>query len=266
MNRDVKLLIEKYQSIYETQTNRPAVTELGAGGTSNGIAFRKKDNIDIGCCIGVKHGATPTLSKQVIQRILNIKPSLSGAYEEGAGGDPIQPILGRLGIKVIGNWDQPLIQADKGARNPLYSSVYLFMQFDHDANPNSIKNFNGTTIRDAITKWISTNKGNIQMSALEDIKKAGFGDSLDQPFTPQRLRELFTSLQDSVYPPSKNYELEPNSYFGSKMYHIEYERNKSLYNCIANGGVAFAGAGHLTDLKQQYPDDIELIDADKTVG
>lgn len=31
MNRDVKLLIEKYQSIYETQTNRPAVTELGAG-------------------------------------------------------------------------------------------------------------------------------------------------------------------------------------------------------------------------------------------
>jgi hypothetical protein len=240
---------------------------LEDSGSSNGIAFRKNGNTDVGCCIGVKHNTTPKLSPKLINRIKNMNGgNLSKGFQEGAGRDKIDPILNQLGIKGDGNWDTRLGN-EGGTRNPKYSSVYLFMAFDTDGNPNNINKFKGDTIEEALRNWINTNKGNIMQSAIDDIKKADRGiyaKYLSQPFSSEKLNELFTHLQNSVYPPPK-YQLNPKSFFGEKMYHIEEERNQSLYDCMDNGGVAFAGAGHLTELKDQFKDKIELLDTNKTI-
>lgn len=235
-------------------------------GSSNGIAFRKANNgTDIGCCIGVKHGSTPTLSEDLIKRIKAMNGGkLSGAFAEGADKDPINPILTQIKIKRAGNWDKVLEDKNKGARNPKYNSVYIFMQSDVESNPNYVGKFKGKTIREAITNWLKTNTGNIPVDAIDDIAKAGFGEYLDKPFSIELLKDLFEKLNNTVYVPP-NYELNPKSFFGAKMEKIEEERNQSLFNCMANGGVAFAGAGHLTELKKQFPNDIELLDAEKTI-
>jgi hypothetical protein len=238
--------------------------ELGSG-SSNGIAFRKANGTDTGCCIGVKHGYTPKLSKELIERIKKMNGSeLSGAFAEGADLDPIDPILQAIGIKRAGNWDKVLEVKDKGARDPRYNSVYIFMQSNVESNPNYVGKFKGKTIGEAITNWLKTNKGNIPTTAVNDIAKAGFKDYLNKPFSVDLLKELFQKLEDTVYVPPK-FALNPKSFFGTKMEKIEEERNQSLFNCMANGGVAFAGAGHLTELKEQFPNDIELLDAGKSI-
>jgi len=236
----------------------------GDAGSSNGIAFRKdSQGNDIGVCIGVHHGKTPTLSDKLLTRIKNIK-GLVGGYSEGVGRDPIQPILNALGLKEVGNWDTRIEKVGKGAKNPNYNTVYTFMAFDTKGNPNNIENFNGTTIEDAIRKYPGARGAGINMdNAIKDIKAAGFGEQLSMPFSSQLLKDLFTKLQDSVYPPP-TYRLNIDSFFGQKMHALELERNESLYQCM-NRGVAFAGAGHLDELEEQFPDTIELLDKDRTI-
>jgi hypothetical protein len=38
------------------------------------------------------------------------------------------------------------------------------------------------------------------------------------------------------------------------MHAIEEERNQTIYNLMGEGGCCFAGAGHLIELKQQFPE------------
>jgi hypothetical protein len=171
--------------------------------------------------------------------------------------------LNALGLKEVGNWDTRIEKIGKGARNPNYNTVYTFMAFNTPGNPNNIKNFNGTTVEDAIRKYPGASGAGINMdNAIKDIKAAGFEEYLAKPFNPNLLNVLFSKLSDSVYPPPA-YQLNTKSYFGQKMHAIELERNESLYQCI-NRGVAFAGSGHLNELEEQFPNTIELLDRDKT--
>jgi len=253
-NKDQILLEEAYLSIYNE-----------SAGSSKGIAFRKDSRgNDIGVAIGVEHGITPELSEQLINRIRAIK-GIRGAFTEGADRDPIDPILDKLGIKRAGNWDE-LLGNNKGAQNPNFNSVYIFMQSDVEGNANHVSTFSGKTIREAILTWKNAKIMNINVKkAIQDIEEAGFGKYLDKPFSKELMSNFLQKMSDTVYvPPS--YQLNTKSYFGAKMNAIEHERNISLFNCM-NRGVVFTGAGHLTELAnmKEFNPYIELLDADKAV-
>jgi len=252
--KDQILLEEAYFSIYNE-----------SAGSSKGIAFRKdsKGN-DVGAAIGVEHGVTPELSDDLIFRIKSIK-GLKGAFTEGADRDPIDPILERIGIKKVGNWDE-LLGNDKGARNPKYNSVYIFMQSNVKGNSNHPSTFSGKTIEDAILNWKNAESSNINVEkAIEDIKTAGFGEYLAKPFSEELMGKFLQKMEDTVYVPPR-YQLNPKSFFGTKMNAIEHERNISLFNCM-DRGIAFTGSGHLTELAsmEKFKPFIQLLDANKAV-
>lgn len=87
--------------------------------------------------------------------------------------------------------------------------------------------------------------------------KAGFLDKLEKPYDKDKLFDLLTEMEETVYPDGQQF---PNkkTYFGTMQQNIEDERNQTIYDLMKNGGVSIGGEGHVDELKQQFPD-LEFI-------
>jgi len=261
--RDQQYLEEAYQLIYETRENY----------ANRGIVFLKKNDKDYGCCIGVKHGASIKLSKDLIERIskiTNLKFYAEGSAAKRPQDEPgMLPFLNthfpeaKLEKK---SWDEITEEQDKGTANSKYNVVYVFVQHRYNkvidwypytrgtmlealARPNKKFPKNAPTIYNERIEWLSIH-----------MKKAGFYDKLNQPYNRNKLLKIMDEMEYSVYP-DKQFQ-DTSTYFGKLAHKLEEERNKTIYNLMKIGGCCFAEAGHLVELKHQFPE-LEIIEEKK---
>lgn len=236
-----------------------------------GIVFRKKGDKDIGCCIGVRHGKSITLSNNLIERIQNI-PNLKFYAEGVAAKDPSKepgmlPFLNKAFPKAKiekVSWDEITEKNNKGTANPKYNVVYTFMQHRYN-NIVDWYSYTKGTMLDALAKPNKKNFPKNAPSSFEErkswltkhMKNAGFYDKLNQPYNRNELLKIMDDMEYTVYP-DQNHP-DTSTYFGKMQYYLEEERNQTIYNLMGNGGCCFAGSGHLIELKQQFPD-LEIID------
>ena len=238
-----------------------------------GIVFRKENNKDIGCCIGVRHGKSITLSKDLIERIQNI-PNLK-FYAEGIAAKEPSKEPGMLPFlnKTFANakleklsWDEITEQKNKGSANLKYNVVYVFMQHRYNRVIDLYSYTKGTML-DALAKPKRTDFPKNTPTNFEDrkqwltkhMKTAGFYDKLNQPYNKGKLLKIMDEMEYTVYP-DQQYP-DTSTYFGKMQHCIEEERNKTIYDLMGQGGCCFAGSGHLIELKQQFTD-LEIIDED----
>ena len=239
-----------------------------------GIVFRKKGGKDVGCCIGVKHGKSITLSNDLLERIKNI-PNLK-FYAEGVAAKDYSKEPGMVPFIEKNNFKQPIQKLSwdeitenkgKGTANLNNNIVYVFMQHEYNKIIDQYtKNTKGTML-DALseprTHWPKNSPkdpAERKKWLTRHMKKAGFFDRLNQPYNKKALFDLMTEMELSVYPKGQQYP-DTSTYFGKMQHLIEEERNQTIYNLMGNGGCCFAGSGHLIELKQQFTD-LEIIDED----
>jgi hypothetical protein len=266
MNRDQQLLEEAYQLIIEANRENFA---------NQGIVFLKKGNKDLGCCIGVAHGKSIRVSKDLIERIKQI-PNLK-FYAEGSAAKRPQDEPGMMpflqtnftgaGIQKQ-SWDEITEDQDKGTANNKYNVVYVFMQHRYNKLINNYPNKRGSsgTMLQAladldIEHHYPKNSPTSYEERLEwltfHMKKAGFYNALNQRYNRRKLLKIMDEMELSVYPKGQQFP-NTSTYFGKMAHKLEEERNQTIYNLMTQGGCCFAGAGHLIELKQQFPN-LEII-------
>ena len=147
-----------------------------------------------------------------------------------------------------------------GVGNPKYNITYVFMQHAFN-NYIDYYSYSGGTMLDALAKTTRpefppnspTDPDERKQWLKHHMKKAGFLEKLEKPYDKQKLFDLLTEMEETVYP--KGQQL-PNTetYFGKLQEIIENERNQTIYDLMADGGVSIAGEGHVDELAQQFPD------------
>lgn len=258
-SKDQILLEEAYQKICESKENF----------ANRGIVFLKKRDKDLGCCIGVKHGANIKLSKDLIERINNI--SNLKFYAEGSAAKRPQdepgmlPFLNkhfpqaRLEKK---SWDEITEEQNKGAANPKHNVIYTFIQHRYNKVIDWYPYIKGTMLEALARPNIKYPKNsptdfNDRLEWLTGhMKKAGFFDKLNQPYNRNKLLKIMDEMEYTVYPDQQF--PDTSTYFGKLAHMLEEERNQTIYNLMKIGGCCFAGAGHLIELKHQFPN-LEII-------
>lgn len=237
---------------------------------NRGIVFRENK----GCCIGVEHGKNIRISKDLIERIKNI-PNLKFYAEGVAAKQPekepgMMPFMNKNfpGVMLEKlSWDEITEAKNKGAGNPRYNVVYLFMQHKYNKTIDLYTYTNGTMLealaRPKIKNWPNNSPQNYEERLAwitKHMKAAGFYEKLNRPYNRNKLYKLLTEMEYSVYP-NQQYP-DTNTYFGNFQQKLEEERNKTIYDLMGQGGCCFAGAGHLIELKQQFPN-LEIIDEER---
>ena len=231
------------------------------------VVFRKEDGEDVGACIGIAHGGIIDLPKDVIERIGKIN-NLHFIAEGSAAKNPNnEPGMMKFiddnfpGYAVEKkSWDDITEEQNLGVGNPKYNITYVFMQHAFN-NYIDYYSYSGGTMLDALAKTTRpefppnspTDPDERKQWLKHHMKKAGFLEKLEKPYDKQKLFDLLTEMEETVYP--KGQQL-PNTetYFGKLQEIIENERNQTIYDLMANGGVSIAGEGHVDELAQQFPD------------
>ena len=235
------------------------------------VIFRKDGDKDIGACIGIAHGGEIYLPQIILDRIKNID-NLHFIAEGNAAKNPekepgmmkfINKNFPGYGIEKK-SWDEITEDGNKGVGNPDFNVVYTFMQHAYN-NYIDYYSYSGGTMLDAMAQ---TTRPSFPPNSPSDpnerkewltfhMKKAGFLDELKQPYNKEKLFELLTELEESVYPKGQQVP-NTDTYFGKMQQFIEDERNQTIYDLMGNGGVSIAGEGHVDELKQQFPE-LEFI-------
>jgi hypothetical protein len=96
------------------------------------------------------------------------------------------------------------------------------------------------------------------------MKEAGFYDALNKPYDRDEFLKINDQMEASCYPKGQQFP-DTSTYFGKMAKIIEDQRNQTIYDLTGKGGCCFAGAGHLIELKQQFPK-LNTIDLDKISG
>lgn len=234
---------------------------------NNGIVFKG----NTGCCVGVDHVGPIELSSNLIERIKNI-PNLR-FYAEGVAGKDNSAEPGMMpfiqqnfkGYRVESeSWDDITEKNGKGTANPNNNIYWMFA--NHKEN-NLIKtrysNYTKGTILDALVnatvfpKNVPKDKAERKEWIVYNLSKAGFSNILNQRYSLPVLQKFMADVEYSVYP---NQQFpDTNTFLGKQVHIAELERNQTIYNLMSRGGCCFAGAGHLIELKHQFPD-LEIID------
>jgi hypothetical protein len=242
------------------------ITEEEKNGTFK-VVFRTDNGIDLGACIGIAHGGTIDLPEEVIKRINNID-NLHFIAEGAAAKNPeLEPGMMKFidehfsGYKIEDkSWDEITEEQGLGVGNPKYNINYVFMQHKYN-NYIDDYSYSGGTMLDALAKTTRPEFPPNSPTEPEERKKwlkyhmeqSGFLENLEQPYNREKLYDLLTEMEETVYPEGQQV---PNkkTYFGVMQQSIEDERNKTIYDLMENGGVSIAGEGHVDELKQQFPD------------
>jgi hypothetical protein len=241
------------------------------GGSTFKVVFRKDGDKDIGACIGIKHGGTINLPKEVIERIKkidNLKFYAEGSAAKNPDDEPgmmkfINKKFSGYGIESK-SWDDITEEKKKGVGNPDYNINYVFMQHEYNHYIDNYTYSDGTML-DALARTTRpefppnspTNPKERESWLTKHMDKAGFLGDLKKPYDKDELFDLLTKMEETVYPPNQNVP-NLNTYFGKMQQKIEEERNQTIYDLMANGGVSIAGDGHVDELKEQFPD-LEFI-------
>jgi hypothetical protein len=258
--RDQISLEEAYKLVHEAKEQY----------ANRGIVFLKKGSKDAGCCIGVKHGANIKLSKDLIERISNI--TNLNFYAEGSAAKRPQDEPGMLpflnkefpGTKLEKkSWDEITEEQNKGTANSKYNVIYTFIQHRYNKVIDWYPYIKGTML-EALAKpnikFPKNSPTNFQ-ERLEwlsfHMKKAGFFDKLNQPYNRNKLLKIMDEMEETVYPKGQQFP-DTSTYFGKLAIKLENERNQTIYNLMRQGACCFAGAGHLIELKHQFPE-LEII-------
>ncbi len=247
------------------------ITENKEEKKNSKLVFRKDGVKDIGACIGIAHGGTIDLPKNVIERIRKID-NLHFIAEGSAAKNPedepgmmkfINENFSGYGIEKK-SWDDITEDQNLGVGNPKYNINYVFMQHAYN-NYIDHYSYSGGTMLDALAK---TTRPEFPPNSPTDpeerrnwlkyhMKNAGFLDQLEQPYDREKLYDLLTQMEETVYPKGQQVP-DTKSYFGIMQQNIENERNQTIYDLMENGGVSIAGEGHVDELAQQFPD-LEFI-------
>lgn len=258
-SKDQTLLEECYQFVCEARENY----------ANRGIVFFKRGDKDFGCCIGVEHGAGIKLSKDLVERISkidNLKFIAEGSAAKRPQDEPgMLPFLNKefpqakLENK---SWDEITEEENKGTANSKYNVIYTFIQHRYnkviDWHP-----YTKGTMLEALAKPNKKFPKNSPFNFQERLewlsfhmKKAGFYNKLNQPYNRNELLKIMDEMEYTVYP---NQQFpDTSTYFGKLAIKLENERNQTIYNLMKDGACCFAGAGHLIELKHQFPD-LEII-------
>lgn len=235
------------------------------------IIFRKSGSRDVGACVGVAHGGLISLSEDLIERIKKIENYHFIAEGIAAKDHSKEPFMmdfinRHFPGKTVGpkSWDDITEEKNKGVGNPNYNIVYIFMQHEFNRYIDFYTYSKGSMV-DALAKPTRRNfPPNSPQEPVErkkwiefHMRKAGFLDELEQPYDREKLFQLLTKMEETVYPPNHE-EPDSSTYFGRMQLQIEKERNQTIYDLMKNGGVCIAGHGHLDELKTQFPD-LEFI-------
>jgi len=269
--RSLQLLAEKYEQVLEQSKGSSA---------NQGIIFRQNSAKDTGCCIGVKHGGSIKVSKDLIKRIKEI-PNLK-FYAEGSAGKRPQDEPGMLAfLQTIfpeanierESWDDITEKKGEGSANTKYNVIFVFMQhrFNKIIDWYPARGTARGTMLDAMAKPIAsrnkdwpTGSPSSYKERLEwltmHMKKAGFYDALNKPYSRRKLLKIMDQMQASAYPKGQQFP-DTSTYFGKMAEIVEDQRNQTIYDLMGKGGCCFAGSGHLIELKQQFPE-LSTIDLD----
>jgi len=231
------------------------------------VVFRKNENKDTGACIGIRHGSEILLSKESIQRISRIDNLHFIAEGIAAKNPDAEPGMMHFINKFFPDyciekesWDEIAESLGKGVGNPKFNICYVFMQHEYN-NYIDYFTFDEGTMLDALAKTTKPEfPPNSPRNTLErkkwleyHMRKAGFLSSLQKPFNKEKLLQLLTQMEETVYPFGQKVP-NTNSYFGEMQQKIEEERNLIIYHLMETGAVCIAGEGHIDELILQFPD------------
>lgn len=259
---DEILLQEAYQLVLESSKENFA---------KDGIIFLKRNEKDLGCCIGVNHGKKISLSLDLIERIKripNLKFYAEGIAAKDYNSEPYMvPFMEKnFPDKKIQkkSWDDITEEEGKGTANPENNIYWMFA--NHKANKllkTRYMNYVKGTILDALVnanifpKNAPTDKEERRKWIYNHLSKAGFSKQLNRKFEPKEFIKFMDDVEYSVYP---NQQFpDTKTYLGKQVLKVELERNRTIYNLMTEGSCCFAGSGHLIELKQQFPN-LELIE------
>lgn len=235
------------------------------------VVFRKEGGADVGACIGIEHGGTIDLPKDVIERIKKIN-NLHFIAEGGAAKNPddepgmmkfIDDNFPGYGVEKK-SWDDITEDQNLGVGNPKYNINYVFMQHAYN-NYIDYYSYSGGTMLDALAQTTRpefppnspTDPDERKRWLKHHMKKAGFLERLEKPYDKEKLFNLLNEMEETVYPKGQQTP-DTESYFGKMQEMIEKERNQTIYDLMDDGGVSIAGEGHVDELAQQFPD-LEFI-------
>lgn len=260
-SKDQLLLEECYQLVCEAQNSY----------ANKGIVFLKQGGKDLGCCIGVKHGGSIKLSKDLIERIKNIsnlKFVAEGTAAKNHNDEPgMMPFIEQHfpGSKILNDsWDEMTEDKGKGTANPEYNIVYIFMQHGYNKYVEERYTFTEGTMLDTLARpavhWPKNSPKDPEKRKewiVMHAKKAGFLERLNQKYDKESFIKLLDDMEASVYPPKQQFP-DMSTYFGKLMWALECERNGTIYKLMQAGACCIAGCGHLIELKYQFPE-LEII-------
>jgi len=245
--------------------------EVGIKPTTSKVVFRKENGKDLGACIGIEHGRTINLSEKVIERIdkiNNLHFFAEGAAAKNPDLEPgmmkfINKYFSKYGIEKK-SWDDITEEQKLGVGNPKNNINYVFMQHAYN-NYIDYYSYSKGTMLDALAR---TTRPEFPPNSPSEpterkkwikyhMKKAGFLNKLEQPYDKDKLFQLLTDMEETVYPKGQQYP-NTDTYFGVLQQNIENERNQTIYNLMKNGGVCIAGEGHIDELAKQFSD-LEFI-------
>ena len=260
-SKDQQLLEEAYQLVLEASEE---------GFANKGIVFLTGNNKDLGCCIGVEHGKGIKVSKDLIERIKQI-PNLKFYAEGIAAKHPeaepgMMPFLNNNfeGATIENNsWDEITETKGKGTANPNNNIYWMFANHksNHLLEKRYVNNREGTILdvlanAKSFPKNVPTDLEERKRWIALHLTKAGFGERLKQKFEEESFLKFMRDVEYSVYPNQQHPDL--STYLGKQVHKVELERNQTIYDLMKQGGCCFAGAGHLIELKQQFPN-LEII-------
>ena len=264
MNSDSQLIWEAYEQVLEQSKGSSA---------NQGIIFRQNSAKDTGCCIGVKHGDSIKVSKDLIERINKI-PNLK-FYAEGSAGKRPQDEPGMLPFLQTNfpnanieseSWDDITKKKGEGTANTKYNVIFVFMQhrfnkiIDWYPTKGTMLNVMARPIESKNKHWPtgspSSYEERLQWLTVH-MKNAGFYEALNKPYDRNKFLKIMDQMENSVYPKSRQFPKgqqfpDTSTYFGKMAKIVEDQRNQTIYDLMGEGGCCFAGSGHLIELKQQF--------------
>lgn len=254
------------ENIYRIKEVMGLISEEQERGFSK-MVFRKKGDKDVGACIGIEHGGSINLPKDVIERIKkidNLRFIAEGSAAKNPDDEPgmmkfIKKEFPDYGIEKK-SWDDITESENRGVGNPKYNIVYVFMQHAYN-DYMKYYTYSGGTMLDALARTerpefppnSPTDPDQRKRWLKHHMKRAGFLEELEKPYDADKLFDLLTEMEETVYPKGSQVP-NKDSYFGSMQQKIEDERNQTIYDLMEIGGVSIAGEGHVDELKEQFPD------------
>lgn len=204
-----------------------------------GVIFQNPNKV----FVGVPHGRTPPLSKELMSKI-NLIARADGAWYEGDGGDKH---LFKVPYK--GSWDHEFIKTIKGYPIEFLSAMFSNVKENHFVPrvTDSSKTIFQAILASDLNYFNDRDYGDEELTKF--LSEMGMLEASKKPATEQRTKEFFA-------------EGERKMWDGPHRFAKAVDKKRNSYLLKATDGAYFMGAGHLPEILDLAPS-LRMIGGEK---